>query len=99
MPRKNVPPHADIGRALQQLRAARGVTQEDMLSTTTRAQQVQTERWIQESSPLPADLYAAHTVRSIHSHLFSPWDHEDGGGLPPGAPGGTNKAISHSSGF
>lgn len=31
MPRKNVPPHADFGRALQQLRAAWGVTQEDML--------------------------------------------------------------------
>ena len=54
---------------------------------------IQTERWIQESSPLPADLYAAHTVRSIHSHLFSPWGHEDGGGLPPGAPSGTNKAT------
>lgn len=34
MPRKNVPPHADFGRALQQLRAARGVTQEDMLLAT-----------------------------------------------------------------
>ena len=36
MPRKNVPPHADFGRALQQLRAARGVTQEDMLLATSR---------------------------------------------------------------
>ena len=54
---------------------------------------MQTERWIQESSLLPADLYAAHTIRSIHSHLFSPWDHEDGGRLPPGAQVGTNKAT------
>ena len=36
MPRKNVPPHANFGRALQQLRAARGVTQEDMLLATSR---------------------------------------------------------------
>lgn len=36
MPRKNVPPQADFGRALQQLRAVRGVTQEDMLLATSR---------------------------------------------------------------
>jgi transcriptional regulator with XRE-family HTH domain len=36
MPRNNVPPHADFGRALQQLRAVRGVTQEDMLLATSR---------------------------------------------------------------
>ena len=29
--RKRVPPQADFGRALQQLRAARGLVQEDML--------------------------------------------------------------------
>lgn len=34
--RKNVPPKADFGRALQQLRAARGVTQEDLLFATSR---------------------------------------------------------------
>lgn len=34
--RKNVRPQADFGRALQQLRAARGVTQEDMLFATSR---------------------------------------------------------------
>lgn len=34
--RKNARPEADIGRALQQLRAARGVTQEDMLFATSR---------------------------------------------------------------
>jgi transcriptional regulator with XRE-family HTH domain len=34
--RKNVPPQADFGRALRQLRAARGVTQEDMLFATSR---------------------------------------------------------------
>ena len=36
MPRKNIPPQADFGRALQQLRAARGLTQEDMLMATSR---------------------------------------------------------------
>ena len=36
MPGKSVPPQADFGRALQQLRAARGVTQEDMLLATSR---------------------------------------------------------------
>lgn len=34
--RKNAPPQADFGRALQQLRATRGVTQEDMLFATSR---------------------------------------------------------------
>ena len=36
MSRKNVPPQADFGRALQTLRAARGATQEDMLLATSR---------------------------------------------------------------
>lgn len=56
---------------------------------------MQTERWIQESSLLPADLYSTHIIRSIHSHLFSPWGHEDGDGakLPPGAQVGTSKAT------
>lgn len=36
MPRKNALPQADFGRALQQLRAARGMTQEDMLMATSR---------------------------------------------------------------
>lgn len=68
MPRKNVPPHADFGRALQQLRAARGVTQEDMLSTTTRAQQV-------ADAPLPATshagalLHEAETLEAISTLL------------------------------
>lgn len=34
--RKKLRPKADFGRALQQLRAARGVTQEDMLFATSR---------------------------------------------------------------
>ena len=34
--RKRVPPQADFGRALQQLRAARGLIQEDMLLATSR---------------------------------------------------------------
>ena len=34
--RKRVPPQADLGRALQQLRAARGLVQEDMLLATSR---------------------------------------------------------------
>ena len=34
--RKRVPPQADFGRALQQLRAARGLVQEDMLLATSR---------------------------------------------------------------
>lgn len=34
--RKNARPQADFGRALQQLRAVRGVTQEDMLFATSR---------------------------------------------------------------
>ena len=33
---KRVPPQADFGRALQQLRAARGLVQEDMLLATSR---------------------------------------------------------------
>jgi transcriptional regulator with XRE-family HTH domain len=60
MPRKNVPPHADFGRALQQLRAARGVTQEDMLSTTTRAQQV-------ADAPLPATSHAGALLRDAEA--------------------------------
>ena len=60
MPRKNVPPHADIGRALQQLRAARGVTQEDMLSATTRAQQV-------ADAPLPATSHAGALLRDAEA--------------------------------
>lgn len=35
-PRKKLRPKADFGRALQVLRAARGVTQEDMLFATSR---------------------------------------------------------------
>ena len=34
--RKRAPPQADFGRALQQLRAARGLVQEDMLLATSR---------------------------------------------------------------
>lgn len=34
--RKRVPPQADFGRALQQLRAERGMVQEDMLLATSR---------------------------------------------------------------
>ena len=34
--RKRVPPQADFGRALQQLRAARGLVQEDMVLATSR---------------------------------------------------------------
>lgn len=34
--RKRVPPQADFGQALQQLRAARGLVQEDMLEATSR---------------------------------------------------------------
>ena len=34
--RKRVQPQADFGRALQQLRAARGLVQEDMLLATSR---------------------------------------------------------------
>lgn len=34
--RKNASPQANFGHALQQLRAARGVTQEDMLFATSR---------------------------------------------------------------
>ncbi|WP_312304559.1 MULTISPECIES: helix-turn-helix domain-containing protein [Comamonadaceae] len=34
--RKNARPQADFGRALQQLRTARGVTQEDLLFATSR---------------------------------------------------------------
>ena len=60
MPRKNVPPHADVGRALQQLRAARGVTQEDMLSATTRAQQV-------ADAPLPATSHAGALLRDAEA--------------------------------
>ena len=36
MPRKNTSPQADFGRARQQLRAARSLTQEDMLLATSR---------------------------------------------------------------
>ena len=34
--RKRVPPQADFGRALRQLREARGMVQEDMLLATSR---------------------------------------------------------------
>ncbi|MFT3811862.1 MAG: helix-turn-helix transcriptional regulator [Acidovorax sp.] len=34
--RKNPPPKADFGRALQQMRAASGMTQEDLLLATSR---------------------------------------------------------------
>ena len=34
--RKRVPPQADFGRALRQLRAAQGLVQEDMLLATSR---------------------------------------------------------------
>ena len=56
IPGKSVPPQADFSRALKQVRAARGVTQEDMLSTTTRAQQV-------ADAPLPA---TSHAVALLH---------------------------------
>lgn len=36
MPRKTTPNKADFGRALQELRAARGSTQEDLLNATSR---------------------------------------------------------------
>ena len=68
MPGKSAPPQADFGRALKQLRAARGVTQEDMLSATTRAQQV-------ADAPLPATshagalLHEAETLEAISTLL------------------------------
>lgn len=33
---------------------------------------METERWLQESSQATTDLYSAHAVRSIHSHIFRP---------------------------
>ena len=36
-PRKHVPTRADFGHALRQLRALRGLTQEDMLMATSWA--------------------------------------------------------------
>lgn len=68
MPRKSVPPQADFGRALQQLRAARGVTQEDMLSTTTRAQQV-------ADAPLPATSHAAALLHEAEMQKPDALDH------------------------
>ena len=68
MPGQSVPPQADFSRALKQVRAARGVTQEDMLSTTTRAQQV-------ADAPLPATshagalLHEAETLEAISTLL------------------------------
>ena len=68
MPRKSVPPQADFGRALQQLRAARGVTQEDMLSTTTRAQQV-ADVPLPASSQAGALLHEAEALEAISTLL------------------------------
>ena len=60
MPGKSVPPQADFSRALKQVRAARGVTQEDMLSATTRAQQV-------ADAPLPATSHAGALLRDAEA--------------------------------
>ena len=68
MPGKSVPPQADFGRALKQLRAARGVTQEDMLSATTRAQQV-ADAPLSATSQAGTLLHEAETLEAIATLL------------------------------
>ncbi|MDD0812861.1 helix-turn-helix transcriptional regulator [Curvibacter sp. RS43] len=50
MPRKTTPNKADFGRAVQQLRAARGSTQEDLLNATSRRHLSRIEQGHQQPS-------------------------------------------------
>jgi transcriptional regulator with XRE-family HTH domain len=50
MPRNNISRHANFGVALQQLRAARGFTQEDLLMATSRRHMSRIERGHQTPS-------------------------------------------------
>lgn len=58
--RKRVPPQADFGRALQQLRAARGLVQEDMLWATSRRHMSRIEQGHQVPSLRTIELLAEH---------------------------------------
>jgi transcriptional regulator with XRE-family HTH domain len=81
--RKRVPPQADFGRALQQLRAARGLVQEDMLLATSRrhisrieqGHQVPSVRTIEvlaeQMQIHPLTLVAAAYCRNLDATSFS----------------------------
>ena len=58
--RKRVPPQADFGRALQQLRAARGLVQEDMLLATSRRHISRIEQGHQVPSVRTIEVLAEH---------------------------------------
>ena len=58
--RKRVPPQADFGRALRQLRAARGLVQEDMLLATSRRHISRIEQGHQVPSVRTIEVLAEH---------------------------------------
>jgi len=58
--RKRVRPQADFGRALQQLRAARGLVQEDMLLATSRRHISRIEQGHQVPSLRTIEVLAQH---------------------------------------
>ena len=58
--RKRVPPQADFGRALRQLRAAQGMVQEDMLLATSRRHISRIEQGHQVPSMSTIEALAEH---------------------------------------
>lgn len=64
MPRTHLPHQANFGRALQQLRAARGLTQEDMLMATSRRHMSR----IEQGHQLPSIRVIESLAESLQVH-------------------------------
>ena len=67
MPRKNTSPQADFGRALQQLRAARSLTQEDMLLATSRRHMSR----IEQGHQMPSIRVVESLAENLRLHPLS----------------------------
>lgn len=74
MPRKNVPPQADFGRAPNTLRAIRGATQEDKLLATSRRHMSR----IEQDHQMPSIRIIENLAAGLQIH---PLDPHRGGGL------------------
>lgn len=62
--RKSDPPKATVGRALKQLRAARGFTQEDLIATVSRRHVGRIEQGLQ----LPSIATLEHLAEGLQVH-------------------------------
>ncbi|MFC7410362.1 helix-turn-helix domain-containing protein [Hydrogenophaga atypica] len=67
MRRNNVPRHASFGSALQRLRAARGLTQEDMLMATSRRHMSR----IEQGHQMPSIRVVESLAENLRLHPLS----------------------------